>query len=340
MSLAAFFEKHWYAESPGPLSCLYPLELLFKQLSSKRREKLLAQHHKLNEQSNKRLPLVVVGNISVGGTGKTPFIIALVRRLQQQNYKVAVVSRGYGRDTEDCLKVEAESKAEEVGDEPLEVFLATACELWVAAERNKAVAAVIAHGDADVILSDDGLQHYAMARDIEIAIVGSQGLGNGHLLPVGPLREPASRLDSVDFVFNRSAKALHTTTPSYAYQSHLASWVHVHTAERRSLAEGIDSDDGREHNYIAYAGIAQPERFFSELTALGLQFEARPKADHYRYKACEFTAGSTYIVTAKDAVKCREFSEADIWYLELQVELSDAFYNAFTDKLSALNHEI
>ena len=325
MKIRSFVEKHWYAAEPGPLKYLKPLESWYKKQAEKRRRQLTAEQKKVS------VPVVVVGNITVGGTGKTPLLIALVRRLRHEGIKVAVVSRGYGRKNSELQLVNADCTSDHVGDEPLEIFLTTGCDVWVADKRMDAIHEAINHTHLDLIISDDGLQHYAMARDVEIAVIGPQALGNKRLLPVGPLRESEARLSEVDFVFNRSNVPLFIDTPVFHYESHAYAWVNLHTGER----QGLDFKPGEE--LIAYAGIGLPQRFFDELTKLGLSYQAQPRPDHHRYHEDEFEAGKTYVMTAKDAVKCRDFNHATVWYLELELTFSEAFYSSFIEKLSKLS---
>ncbi|WP_096085800.1 tetraacyldisaccharide 4'-kinase [Agaribacterium haliotis] len=370
-SLVKTIEKQWYSDSAGLLALLSPLESLYRCLSKQNKRRQLAK-----QQSNK-LPVVVVGNISVGGTGKTPLIIALIKRLQAEGLRAGVVSRGYGRSTKGLKKVSADSRADEVGDEPLEIFLATGAGVWVAEARCDAVAAAEKSNAIDLILSDDGLQHYRMARDIEVAVIGPQGLGNGHLLPVGPLREAPSRLDTVDFIIQRSDQPIKTAAPQFPLSFAGGAWRKLTTSVKgdklkRDAEHRFASLPKQDKKLIAYAGIGQPQRFFDELSRQGLEFEARAKKDHGRYQASDFSSEFCYLMTAKDAVKCRElFSEGaeplelngrnaldksnapdksntgsqshseqhqdiDIYYYELNVCLNEDFFSAFLQKLKSL----
>lgn len=245
------------------------------------------------------VPVVVVGNVVVGGSGKTPVVMAVVRHWQAQGLKVGVVSRGYGRTAKDCREVFEQSPVAEVGDEPALIKRKTSAPVFVAARRVDAARALLAHyPDTQVIVCDDGLQHLALARDLEICVFDDRGVGNGWLLPAGPLREPWPR--PVDLVLHTGAH------PAFAGLTALRSLASC--AVRADSSPVPLSDLARPGGppLLALAAIAKPETFFSMLRAQGLplvQTIALP--DHYdfrRYKANEY-AGYTVICTEKDAVK-------------------------------------
>jgi len=329
-------EKRWYADSPGMLNVLLPFEVLFRWAASRRRAQATRQN------TVEAAPVVVIGNLSVGGTGKTPVIVALVTLLEKQNLNVAVVSRGYGRSSTELHHLNAESTAAEAGDEPIEIFQRCACDVVVHEKRNLAVDYVQQKLKPDVILSDDGLQHYAMPRDVEIVVVSrSLGFGNQHCLPVGPLREPLSRLNSVDFVLINNASNTSTARehPSLASVdqnlSHMFSvqpvaWVNVHSGQRQTL----EFKPGK--NVCAYAGIGQPSKFFSELEKLGLATTQFAKDDHASYQLADFdsTKFDAYVMTAKDAVKCRGLAPENTWYLEVEAGLPSLFTAQLLRKLA------
>lgn len=281
-------------------------------------------------------PLVVVGNISVGGTGKTPLIIALVKRLQQQGYRPGVISRGYGGKAPayPYLLTEA-STAMEAGDEPLAIYRQTATPVAVGPDR-LAVGKLLEDQGCDVLLSDDGLQHYRLGRDIEIAVVdGSRGLGNGWRLPVGPLREPASRLNTVDWVVvnsppdNFSLRCLTGETCFYVPMEirphklfHLSSGAEV---EFDSLPRQVD----------AIAGIGNPQRFVATLQELGFEPRLHSFPDHHAFSASDLQFGESLplVMTEKDAVKCKAFAQDNWFYLAITAELPESFWIAFAQKL-------
>jgi len=329
-------QRRWYDLSPGGLLALAPLEYAFKHIAKSRRQKQSS-----SSKSEPAVPVIVVGNISVGGTGKTPLIIALCSLLKEAGLRVGVVTRGYGRTNESPTWVTDTSQAEDVGDEALEIFLATSVPIYVDAERSRAVEVMRSSASCDVILSDDGMQHYKMDRQLELAVVSSSlGFGNGHCLPVGPLREPVERLNDVDFILVNDTGEQHVSlanfadiTQSYSVISNQAqAWVNVKTGERKPL----DFIPGEQ--ICAYAGIGQPEKFFSSLDRLGLEFERSAKEDHAHYAASDFSKPNmdAYVMTRKDAVKCSAFAHENTWYLEISTDLAPEFKTQFLEKISNL----
>jgi tetraacyldisaccharide 4'-kinase len=324
-------ETRWYGRA-GWLLLLWPLSCLFRLLAALRRRRLQRRQVQLP------VPIVIVGNIAVGGTGKTPLLIALTRQLQNAGLKPGVVSRGYGSRThsQTVQLVTGGNSSEEVGDEPLLIACVTQCPVAVGADRVAAARCLIANG-CNIILSDDGLQHYRLARDLEIVVVdGRRGFGNGHCLPTGPLRESVRRLGEVDWVVrngNHSCPQLKPWSPVPMYLKPLA-WVNVKTGERRLL-----DDTGwlREPAY-AVAGIGNPQRFFDSLSDLGLTVFPHAFPDHYAYRQEDFAdfAGEVVLMTAKDAVKCRAFAGDHWWYLEVAAELPQSFLDAFIGRVQAL----
>lgn len=334
-------ERQWYASSPGWLWCLVPLECIFRILVFCRR-----RLHKGNADI-KHPPLIVVGNISIGGTGKTPVIISLVKYFTEQGMRVGVVSRGYGRSTHDTRMVSSTSASQDVGDEPLEIFRATGVAICVGRDRNQAVERLCQAETLDMILSDDGLQHYKMPRDIELVVCNAERpLGNEHCLPLGPLREPKSRLNHVDAILiNRNVTAeddlqsaldLSEYTQKYTFSILPSHWANVKTGKIKALGE---LDSGR---YIAYAGLGQPKKFFDTLSALGLEFDARPKADHAEYSEADFNMREIdgkvvqYLMTAKDAVKCESIAHEQCWYLQIHADLPSEFCVSLHSKILGL----
>ncbi len=289
------------------------------------------------------VPVVVVGNLYVGGTGKTPLAIELVRALQRHGWHPGVVSRGYGGSARSPRLVDADAAATEVGDEPLLIARSTQAPVAIGSRRVAAARQLLrAHSDCDVIVADDGLQHLRLARDVEIALVDERGLGNGWLLPAGPLREPASRLDSVDAVVVRGAPTVTWRTASFEMQTRLADEVHrlgdrAHTMPLAELARRQATGSLR---MTAAAGIGVPERFFAMLRASGLAFEPLPLPDHYDFRDNPFAGLRSHLVliTEKDAVKCERIEplrkDPRIWVVPLAATIEERLIDLVVTRLT------
>ncbi len=259
------------------------------------------------------LPVIVVGNLYTGGTGKTPLTIALARALVARGWRPGVVSRGYRRKDDAVRPVDAQARADEVGDEPLLIARTAEVPVVVGADRVAAVRVLRSlHPKCDLIICDDGLQHLRIARDFEIALLHFRGLGNGWLLPAGPLRDRPDRLKSVDaVVLNGEVPPVRIFSPVFTMRTELDEVYALADARRRApLAELVQEQKDKAVRIAAAAGIATPEQFFSMLRAAGLTIEAIPLPDHYDFAENPF-AGRTYdvaLMTEKDAVKCRLIS--------------------------------
>jgi len=273
------------------------------------------------------VPVVVVGNITVGGSGKTPIVIALANHFRQQGKQVGVVSRGYrGSHQQGSLSVDQNTEAQLSGDEPLLIAIQSQVPVMVNADRAQAVKDLIIEHSVDLVISDDGLQHYAMGRQVEIAVVdGERRFGNGFFLPAGPLRESPSRLKTMDFVINNGAQ--HTGEVTSILKP--IKFVNVATSEEQML------DFFNDQTCHAVAGIGHPQRFFDTLTQLGIKVEAHAFADHHAFTQTDLAFDDDYpiLMTAKDCVKCREFATDQMWYLQVEAELSDDFLTELTNKL-------
>ncbi|KAA0452599.1 MAG: tetraacyldisaccharide 4'-kinase [Candidatus Thioglobus sp.] len=268
------------------------------------------------------VPLIVVGNITVGGTGKTPIVIALIKHFKAQGKKVGVVSRGYGGAHKGgSLLVDADTDASLSGDEPVLIAEQTQALVMVNKKRAQAASDLIAQHQVDIIISDDGLQHYAMGRSIEIAVVN--GFGNGFFLPAGALREPISRLKSVDFVINNGTDAgrfLAKLTPKC--------FVNLHTGK----VEKLDFFKGKTCN--AVAAIGNPQRFFDSLSELGIKVKPHIFADHHQFTQEDLELDDyPIIMTAKDCVKCRKLAGEQMWQLHSETELDSDFLKKLDAKL-------
>lgn len=301
---------------------LTPLELFYRGVIRARR---WCYRRGLFKTRRPPVPVVVVGNITVGGTGKTPVVVALVEHLLAQGYRPGVVARGYGaaEPVLDPLLVQATTNPAQCGDEPLMTHQRTAAPVAVCADRCLAVQALLECHDLDIVLSDDGLQHYALARDLEVLLYdAATAFGNGHCLPAGPLREPLSRLGEADFVLARGAD----TGPD-SVQYSLTCLVHLHTGERRPLEPDAIGADPH-----VIAGLADPGLFLNMLRSHGLRPRARLFPDHHRYRKADFNGleDRTILMTEKDAVKCRSLAPQDSWYAPVEVSLPRGLKEAVT----------
>lgn len=279
------------------------------------------------------VPVVVVGNLTAGGNGKTPVVIWLVEQLQQRGLRVGVVSRGYGGKAERYpLLLNENTATAQAGDEPVLIFQRTGAPVAVSPVRADAVRALLAASQVDLIVTDDGLQHYALQRDFEIVVVdGVRRFGNGHWLPAGPMRERASRLRTVDAVIvNGEGKAQGSEIgmrlqPGYA--------VNLLTGEKRQ-ADALN-------DVVAMAGIGHPPRFFATLRQLGLTPQKEVAfADHQAFDVAQLealtTSGQTLLMTEKDAVKCRSFARENWWYLPVDAQFGEADRENLLQRIAAL----
>jgi tetraacyldisaccharide 4'-kinase len=316
-------ERLWYADAAGP-SLLAPLGWIYGALGAARRGAYRAGWLRPRRLAR---PVVVVGNLTVGGTGKTPLTIYLARELAAAGLKVGIVSRGYGRQGREARAVQADSDWRDVGDEPLLLVRRTGCPTMVAADRVAAARTLIARG-AEVILADDGLQHLRLARDCQIVVIdGSRGFGNGRLLPAGPLREPAAGLARADLVVV-NGEPLHGSLgggalPAGALRMQLVSQPAVRL-DGRGLACELGAFRGRRVH--AVAGIGNPQRFFRELAGRGIEVIEHPFPDHHPFTAHELAFGDELpvLMTEKDAVKCAPFANARLWYVPVSAAFSDS----------------
>jgi len=305
---------------------LIPLSWLFCLLTTSRRK---AYEYGLLKSYRPAVPLIVVGNISVGGTGKTPLVIWLVEQLRQAGYRPAVISRGYGGSKAAVQAVRADSSPADVGDEPVLLAKRTGCPVWIGADRVAVQRELLqAHPDCNVLISDDGLQHYRMQRDIELVVVdAARGFGNGRLLPAGPLREPLTRLSKVDaLVYN-------------GRQEHPDGYgMMLKAGVMRNLLEAelsIDIAALQGQKIHAVAGIGNPRRFFQQLHDLGLAVETHAFADHHAFRAEDlaFADDAPVLMTEKDAVKCAAFARPNWWYLPVDAEIDRALADYVIHKL-------
>ena len=310
----------WYREHAGP-SLLQPLGWLYGGLVALRRR---AYASGWARSAGAGRPVVVVGNLTVGGTGKTPLTIWLARALRAAGLRVGIVARGYGsRNGGIPRRVTVDSLWQEVGDEPLILARRSACPTVVGTDR-LAAARMLAGDGVDVILADDGLQHLRLARDCEIVVIdGARGIGNGRLLPAGPLREPATRLRQVDAVVMNGVMrrgSLAALLPGVVLGMQLEA-TEVLSLDERSRRPLGSFNGQRVH---AVAGIGNPQRFFSELRAHGLEVIEHAFPDHHPLTPAQvaFADALPVLMTEKDAVKCRSFANPRLWYVPVTAQLT------------------
>ena len=274
------------------------------------------------------VPVVIVGNIAVGGTGKTPFVVWLVQRLRANGYRPGVVCSGYrGRARDWPRSVTGNCDAAEVGDEAVLLARRCGCPVVAGPDRVAAARSLVGRTDCDVVVSDDGLQHYRLARDVEIAVLdGRRRHGNGRCLPAGPLREPVSRLDAVDFVVTKGRPR------AGEYRLGLSGRT-LRRASDDSVA--IDPRELPSRDVHAVAAIGNPEPFFERLRELGLRVHPRAFPDHHPFSPRDigFGDGWPVVMTEKDAVKCRAFASHRHWYLPVAAELDPALEPALLARL-------
>ena len=316
---SSFIEKLWYGDH---LACwlLLPLSLIYRMIVALRRRFLLRFR-----QQQFAVPIIVVGNLTVGGAGKTPMVIALARQLQARGLRVGIVSRGYGSQVKQYPHhVNIADKAALVGDEPLLLARKTGCPVVIAPKRTEAVQYLLDRYQSQIIISDDGLQHYAMGRAIEIVVIdGQRGLGNGFCLPAGPCRENRQRLRQADFIVVNGALDVCDVSMESSYRMNLT------PGELTMLRSGkVLKLSELNYPVAAVAAIGNPQRFFLTLAAMDIAFKAYPFPDHHQFKPEELNlAEKTVVMTEKDAVKCQPFATDSMCFLPVEAAIEDRFWN-------------
>lgn len=303
----------WY--KPHPIRWLLsPLSALYRTIIWLRRH---CYSIGIFKQQRLVVPVIIVGNVSVGGTGKTPFVIWLAKQLQQAGFRPGIISRGYGGHTDKYpQRVESSSNPAIVGDEPIIIHRHTQCPMAVAPDRFSAGKMLLQQSDCNIIIADDGLQHYALARDIEIVIVdGDRLFGNKYCLPAGPLREPLSRLEQVDFIVHNGGKS------SAQFQMNLSQIPAINLLEPTIHKNITDFVDQPVH---AVAGIGNPDRFFKQLIKQGLNIIPHPFNDHHIFQSNDisFNDSNPILMTEKDAVKCQHFVNKNMWAVPIEATIS------------------
>ena len=336
--LSARIEKSWYQNKWWNI-WLLPLSAIFFLMSHARRI-WLTDIAKVSK--NNQIPVVIIGNINVGGTGKTPLTCRLVELLNAQSIKVGIISRGYGSNAPHYpYALEKGESASIVGDEPKLLRDRLDCPIVIGPDRNEAIK-LLSKQDVDLILSDDGLQHYKMARDYEIVVLDAKRkLGNNWLLPAGPLREGGWRLKTVDTVILNGAERLDKSESlnNIEYEEYgmgivPSAWVNAKTGERKLL----DFFAGKALH--AVVGIGNPQRFFTTLDSLAVKYKEHVFADHHAFTETDLDIANEYsqciVMTEKDWVKCAAFANENMWYLEVDAQLSATLENKLMNDLTAL----
>jgi len=305
---------------------LFPVSLLFRLLVALRRAL-----YRIGVFHCEKLPapVIVVGNISVGGTGKTPLTLALVQQLTIRGRHPLIVSRGYGGAARKPQQVDANADAHQVGDEPLLMARRKLCPVWIGKDRAAAaLAALQAHPECDVVLCDDGLQHYRLRRDVEIAVIdGVRGFGNGLMLPAGPLREPVARLASVTAVVVNGGA---TAANQFAMRLTGEIFYNLSDPDKTAVAGHF-----KNLNCHAVAGIGHPQRYFGYLQTLGIAFTPHAFPDHHPYAAADlaFVGCDAILLTEKDAVKCAAFADTRYWVLRVDAQIDPALVDLILRKI-------
>jgi tetraacyldisaccharide 4'-kinase len=313
-------ERHWYRSSYTALSCLLmPFAVLFGLIIAVRRQFYRWHVFKISKLN---VPVIVVGNITVGGTGKTPFVIGLVAFLKAHGFQPGIISRGYGGQFSKVPQfVDEQASPASVGDEAVLLAKRAQCPVVIAADRVAAANMLLQKTTCNIIISDDGLQHYRLGRDIEIVMVDHQRqFGNQLLLPAGPLREPVSRLKQIDFV---------VTQPALQED-------YVVSVKQATIQKPLtDFQQTRVH---AVAAIGNPQRFFSSLREKNIDIIEHVFPDHYLYQAHDlnFNDNLPILMTEKDAVKCTHFADARCWFVPISVQISDEWGERVLQKLKGV----
>ncbi len=317
----------WYKKSMW-LYLLYPFALLFTYLTNRKRRKYIKNKVKSYKPD---IPVIVVGNLTIGGTGKTPLVKYITSQLINKGYKPGIVSRGYGGKFKETLQVSEDTPVKETGDEA-QILAKLNVPFYIDKNRVRAVKNLIDNHDCDVIISDDGLQHYRMGRDIEINVIdGKRRLGNNLTFPAGPLRESKARLKTVDFIVNNGGP---TEDGEYLMNITPSKFVHLKSGKSYSVK------DWPMHNQVhAVAGLGNPGRFFDLLDKLGFDIIRHPYPDHHKFLSNDifYLDHLPIVMTEKDASKCKDFDNNKIWYLTIDADVNNKFIDDLDEKLKSIS---
>lgn len=325
--------RHWYGDHQPPWY-LRALEHLYR-FGFNRSQKSAG----CGKRSYRApLPVIVVGNLTAGGAGKTPLVIRLCQLAVDNGFKPGIATTGYGRESKETLLVRAGDDAATCGDEPVMLAQRTGVPVVVAADRLDAVR-MLAKRELDLVFSDDGLQHAALERDIELCVVdGERGFGNGHLIPAGPLREPVTRLATVDYVV-ANGEGPGSDQLAGIDTMHMDAYVVRSIDDEKMYPVEEFASMCRQVAVHAVAGIGNPVRFFRLLEDLGFKADTRVFPDHHAFSSGDFASvepGSAIIMTEKDAVKCRSMGLENAWYIPVEARLPEAFEQRFTNHMARL----
>ncbi|MDE8603274.1 tetraacyldisaccharide 4'-kinase [Marinomonas sp. RSW2] len=336
MSVESLLTRSWYGRC-GWTNVFRPIQPLVRSIVLKKRRTFL-EHPEASYKAP--VPVIIVGNISVGGTGKSPMVVALCRLLKANGYRPGIVSRGHGAKIKTPTSVYSTSVAKDVGDEPVMLARRADCPMVVFSKRDEAVKYLLATTDVNIVISDDGMQHYQLNRDIEVAMLDAKrGIGNGKLLPVGPLREPIERLKHVDFIVSVS-DTMTDSLDKLALPITLAPLIPTNLVSLDGM-KNLDCFRAfvDEKKWHIMAGIGNPERFVETLKQLGLQRENSSYqwfSDHHSFAAADIPSKGSVVMTEKDAVKCQSLAllNSNVWYLPVSLDLPESFQQAFLEKLN------
>ena len=324
---SSFVVDSWYKKSFW-LYLLYPFSLIVSYITARRRRKYLKG---ASETHKSEVPVIVVGNLTIGGTGKTPLVKYIASELLSLGYKPGLVSRGYGGKFKETLLVSDQTPVKQTGDEA-QILATLNLPFYIDKSRVRAVKAITDNHDCDIIISDDGLQHYKMNRDIEIVVIdGKRRFGNNLIFPAGPLRESKARLNSVDFIVNNSGP---TDEGEYLMNVSPSRFVHLKSGKSYPI------EDWPMHKQVhAVAGLGNPGRFFDLLARLGFDIIRHPFQDHHNFheQDIHYLDHLPIVMTEKDASKCKDFDNNKIWYLTIEADVSDKFINELDTKIKSIN---
>jgi tetraacyldisaccharide 4'-kinase len=335
-----FLERAWYKKA-GWLILLWPIAFFFQGLTKFRR----AFQQGNSRPTKHNVPVVVIGNISVGGTGKTPLLIAIVQQLQTVGLRPGIISRGFGgAGAVYPMQVNGNDNPAIAGDEPVLIARKTNCPVVIDPDRRSALDYLLDSNKIDVVLSDDGLQHYKLFRNIEVIVVdGQREFGNEMCFPAGPLREPIQRLQEADFIVINVTGL--TSVPMVSSSASMTmepkGLVNMVTGEKRPF-DGAPFNMG--NKVQAVSGIGNPKRFYDLLDKLPYQIIPLEFPDHHQFLESDFQSGifdehQPIVMTEKDAIKCEKFAKNNFWYLQTQVRLQDSFLEEFTNKIKTFTNK-